>query len=108
MGTDIPQNNSYSHEAPELDMTIKPSWNRWAFLGSRFSAFAVMCAFCLNTSVTAQQVPPEMPMQARHEDGAEFRWLNKKVLESARSTAWRTFRLVVCRRRRNDADQRSR
>ncbi len=41
-----------------------------------------MCAFCLNTSVTAQQVPPEMPMQARHEDGAEFRWLNKKVLES--------------------------
>jgi len=25
---------------------------------------------------------PEMPMQARYEDGAEFRWLNKKVLDS--------------------------
>lgn len=26
--------------------------------------------------------PPAMPMQARYEDGAAFRWLNKKVLES--------------------------
>src|ERR1035441_9220225 len=28
------------------------------------------------------QEPPAMPMQARYEDGAAFRWLNKKVLES--------------------------
>ncbi|MFZ0957977.1 MAG: glycoside hydrolase family 9 protein [Candidatus Sulfotelmatobacter sp.] len=33
-------------------------------------------------SLTAQQTAPEMPMQATYEDGAEFRWLNKKVLDS--------------------------
>jgi len=31
---------------------------------------------------TAQQPTPAMPMQARYEDGAEFRWLHKKVLDS--------------------------
>jgi hypothetical protein len=30
----------------------------------------------------APQVVPEMPMQARYEDGAESRRLNKKVLDS--------------------------
>ena len=30
----------------------------------------------------AQQDQPRRPMQARLEDGAEYRWLNKKVLDS--------------------------
>ena len=30
----------------------------------------------------SQEHAPAMPMQARYEDGAEFRWLNKKVLDS--------------------------
>jgi len=38
--------------------------------------------FCLSAFFMAQQVVPEMPMQARYEDGAEYRWLNKKVLDS--------------------------
>lgn len=32
--------------------------------------------------MSAQQTAPAMPMQARYEDGAEFRWLHKKVLDS--------------------------
>ena len=48
----------------------------------RFSVSSVLSMFCLVVSLVAQQKPPEMPMQARYEDGAEFRWLNKKVLGS--------------------------
>ncbi len=31
---------------------------------------------------TGQETPPTMPMQAKYEDGAEFRWLHKKVYDS--------------------------
>ena len=48
----------------------------------RFSITTIPCIFCLGAFLTAQQIAPEMPMQARYEDGAEFRWLNKKVLNS--------------------------
>jgi hypothetical protein len=41
-----------------------------------------MSIFWVSVSLTAQQMVPQMPMQARYEDGAEFRWLNEKVLDS--------------------------
>jgi hypothetical protein len=37
---------------------------------------------CTGKSLTAQDGPPKMPMQAVFEDGAEARWLKKKVLDS--------------------------
>ncbi len=40
-----------------------------------FSVFAIHC-------IQAQLETPERPMQPTYEDGAEFRWLNKKVLDS--------------------------
>jgi Glycosyl hydrolase family 9/Cellulase N-terminal ig-like domain len=46
------------------------------------SMIAVLYFSCLGAALTAQQIAPEMPMQAKYEDGAEFRWLNKKVLDS--------------------------
>ncbi|HEX4784669.1 MAG TPA: glycoside hydrolase family 9 protein [Candidatus Sulfotelmatobacter sp.] len=48
----------------------------------RFIIAAAFCAFCLCAFLGAQQNVPQMPMHARFEDGAEFRWLNKKVLDS--------------------------
>ena len=48
----------------------------------RFSIPTFLSILCPGVSVTAQRIAPEMPMQARYEDGAEFRWLNKKVLDS--------------------------
>jgi hypothetical protein len=60
-------------------MDIKSRWSRWA---RRFSMTTVLSIFCLPVSLTAQQIAPEMPIEARYEDGAEFRWLNKKVLDS--------------------------
>lgn len=42
----------------------------------------MMSACTLWQPLAAQENPPKMPMQARYEDGAEFRWLNKKVLNS--------------------------
>src|SRR5579862_6507014 len=38
--------------------------------------------FLLLGQLHAQQTSPSMPMQARYEDGAEFRWLHKQVLDS--------------------------
>ncbi len=38
--------------------------------------------FLIAALLSAQQSVPTMPMQAKYEDGAEFRWLNKKVLDS--------------------------
>ena len=49
---------------------------------SPFSIITVLYLFGLGISLGAQQSAPEMPMQANYEDGAEFRWLNKKVLDS--------------------------
>src|ERR1700729_4290681 len=63
-------------------MDIKSKWNRGAIKMGRFSTTTFLSIFCLGGSPTAKQIPPEMPMQARYEDGAEFRWLNKKVLDS--------------------------
>jgi hypothetical protein len=47
----------------------------------KFFALAVCCAFG-GHYLPAQQEAPKMPMQPRYEDGAEARWLNKKVLDS--------------------------
>jgi len=63
-------------------MDINSRWSRWASKAGRFSITTVLSIFCLGVSLMAQQMGPEMPMQARYEDGAEFRWLNKKVLDS--------------------------
>ena len=43
----------------------------------RFLLFSLLLAMLL-----PGQEPPAMPMQARYEDGAAFRWSNKKVLDS--------------------------
>ena len=40
-----------------------------------FSVFAIHC-------IQAQLETPERPMQPNYEDGAEFRWLHKKVMDS--------------------------
>jgi hypothetical protein len=48
----------------------------------RFCITTVLIIFCLAAFPMAQQTVPGMPMQARYEDGAESRWLNKKVLDS--------------------------
>ncbi len=37
---------------------------------------------CTGASLNAQDAPPKMPMQAVFEDGAEARWIKKKVLDS--------------------------
>lgn len=54
-----------------------------------FSKKAVVCVAVLiffdlfvPRELPAQQAGPAMPMQARYEDGAEFRWLHKKVLDA--------------------------
>jgi len=66
------------HKSPI--MNIKSRWSRLASQARRFSITAVLSIFCLRVSLTAQQIAPEMPMPARYEDGAEFRWLNKKAV----------------------------
>ena len=48
----------------------------------RFCTTTVLNVLGLAAFAMAQQAPPEMPMQAKYEDGAESRWLNKKVLDS--------------------------
>ena len=63
-------------------MDIKSRRSRLASRARRFSITAVLSIFYLPGSLTAQQIAPQIPMQARDEDGAEFRWLNKKVLDS--------------------------
>ncbi len=51
--------------------------NKWRF---RIATVLCMLSFCV--FLAAQQKVPQMPMRTRFEDGAEFRWLNKKVLDS--------------------------
>ncbi len=48
----------------------------------QFSLASVLFLLCLAFSLRAQEKAPTMPMRANTEDGAEFRWLNKKVLNS--------------------------
>ena len=54
---------------------------RWRRILYKWLAVAVFCGFGAH-SVRTQQEVPKMPMQPIPEDGAEFRWLNKKVLDS--------------------------
>ncbi len=68
-------------------MDTKSRWSRRPNKARRFSvtivlSIFVVSVFWLDVSLAAQQVAPAMPMQAKYEDGAEFRWLNKKVLDS--------------------------
>jgi hypothetical protein len=49
----------------------------WGTLRS-FICFGLL----LRTTVIAQRTAPTMPMVARYEDGAEYRWLHKNVLDS--------------------------
>jgi hypothetical protein len=48
----------------------------------RHFTLGIALSFCLTMSALSQQTAPRMPMTARYEDGAEFRWLNKPVLDS--------------------------
>jgi hypothetical protein len=48
----------------------------------RLVLITLLNVFLAVACLSAQQPAPIMPMQARYEDGAEFRWLNKKVLDS--------------------------
>jgi hypothetical protein len=60
--------------------TLEGTRTRWL---SWIMALAIGCLVTsLSAQQTAEQTTPDMPMQARFEDGAEFRWLNKKVLDS--------------------------
>jgi Glycosyl hydrolase family 9/Cellulase N-terminal ig-like domain len=55
------------HKTPWFWGTLRS----FAYLGLVFS-----------TTLVAQRTAPTMPMVARNEDGAEYRWLHKKVLDS--------------------------
>ncbi len=48
----------------------------------QFGWAATLLLLVLGPGLAAQETAPKMPMQARAEDGAQFRWLNKKVLDS--------------------------
>jgi Glycosyl hydrolase family 9/Cellulase N-terminal ig-like domain len=63
-------------------MEIKSIWNRRKFNAGRASVTTFLSIAFLGALAAAQQTAPHMPMQAKYEDGAEFRWLNKKVLDS--------------------------
>src|SRR5271169_596302 len=63
-------------------MDIKSRWSRWASKARQYGTTAFLSTLCLGVSLMAQQAVPEMPMTPRYEDGAEYRWLNKKVLNS--------------------------
>ncbi len=63
-------------------MEIKSIWNRRKFNAGRASVATFLSIAFLGALAAAQQTAPHMPMQAKLEDGAEFRWLNKKVLDS--------------------------
>jgi hypothetical protein len=54
---------------------------RWSRILGTCVAFAVSCGLG-GYYVSAQQEVPKMPMQPVYEDGAEARWLKKKVLDS--------------------------
>src|SRR5258708_6660217 len=61
-----------------LDSAEKGSWSRILY---KCFALAVSCGRG-GHFVPAEQEGPKMPMQRKYEDGAEARWLNKKVLDS--------------------------
>ena len=49
---------------------------------SRMWFALVVCFWLCGFGLPAQEAAPKMPMQANEADGAEARWLNKKVLDS--------------------------
>jgi glycosyl hydrolase family 9/cellulase-like Ig domain-containing protein len=57
-------------------------YRRWTCLAPRFTIPAILSLFCLALSLPAQQAAPAIPLHAKDEDGAEFRWLQKPVLDS--------------------------
>jgi hypothetical protein len=63
-------------------MEIKSKWYQAMFNAGRTSVAKFLSIVCLGALAASQQAAPHMPMQAKYEDGAEFRWLNKKVLDS--------------------------
>ena len=63
-------------------MSKKSRWSRWTSQARQFTIRTALFIFSFGALLTAQQIAPDMPMQANYEDGAEFRWLNKKVLDS--------------------------
>ena len=54
---------------------------RWSRILFKFFALWVCCAFGSHY-VAAQREGPRMPIEPTYEDGAEARWLKKKVLDS--------------------------
>jgi hypothetical protein len=48
----------------------------------QFSLAAVLFLLRLASSLRTQETEPNIPMRAHSEDGAEFRWPHKKVLDS--------------------------
>jgi hypothetical protein len=53
---------------------------------------------CLTPGILnlAAQDEPAMPMHAKYEDGANYRWLSKPVLESGCSTIWKASKPGAC------------
>jgi hypothetical protein len=72
----------YRMQALGPDMGFKSRRAQWAKLERLADVFTVFSILCLSATLMAQKVAPEMPMQARYDDGAESRWLSKKVLDS--------------------------
>jgi hypothetical protein len=48
----------------------------------QFSVTAVPFLLCLASSLRAQETEPNMPIRTNAKDGADFRWLHNKVLDS--------------------------
>src|SRR6202158_2517445 len=63
-------------------MNMISRWNTQGIKICRFGTTTLLSISCLAALLTAQQTVPQMPMQAKYDDGAESRWLNKKVLDS--------------------------
>jgi Glycosyl hydrolase family 9/Cellulase N-terminal ig-like domain len=64
-------------------MQIAAGWNAIATARKRPGFIVVLSFFVLLIPrLPGQQPAPAMPMRARHEDGAEYRWLHKRVLDS--------------------------
>ncbi len=62
-------------------MNMNSRWSAQGKIG-RLGIATLLGVFCLTAVLNAQQTTPQMPMQPKYEDGAESRWLNKKVLDS--------------------------
>jgi len=65
---------------------MNSNWNgaekaKWSRILSKCFAM-IVCFGLVGHSLPAQQEVPKMPMQPIYEDGAEARWLQKKVLDS--------------------------